>query len=796
MATPAWHNLGILEIYQQLGSHPEGLTDTEVTDRLAQSGRNEITRRKPVSPWRLLLKQFANYFILILLFAAILAFTVSFLPGESGRRLTAYFILGIIVLSVALNFFEEYHAQKELEALERLLMFKTPVLRNGIHQHIDAAEVVPGDILVLTHGQKVPADACLIEAYSLRTDESALTGGSLGVDKSPEPVAPDATLAERTNMVYASTYISHGTGLAVAVSTGMATEVGQISSSLEQMAERPTPFQVEVKKMARQMTVIVAALAVVVAGILLFVLHEPPVDVALNTLSLAIATIPESLPIVLTFALALGARQMARRKAVVRRLSVVESLGSVDTICTDKTGTLTQNPMTLQRLYVGGQMVEISQGIKENHAAVELLQAAILCNEAMVSNGADSEVHGDPVDTALIKATQLAGLDPYNQNAHADFFDPEWMFGIEGGFDVVIGNPPYIGEKGHKEIFRPIAQSELGKRFYQGKMDLFYFFFHLALDFGKPSSSIAFITTNYYPTAMGCKKLRQDFKVRAIIRNLINFNELKIFESALGQHNMISIIRKGNNENAISHTCITRRKGIASSEILQKIIEGNDSESEYHEIAQKDLYDGDECYIRLAGNSKNTDDPTQKTLNKIKDQGVLLATICNVNQGIVTGADKVSKKHLDKYEIGARIGDGIFVLSEKEIEGMEFLNLEKSVLKPWFKNSDIGQYWTKVDASERLIDFNFTSRPDINRFPTIKKHLRKFKKMLEERPTPGTLISAFSKGYWWVLTTSRQQNFNGSKIVAPQRSIKCVIRSKATSESGASRPPNPEHVVH
>ena len=412
MTTTAWHNLDIQEIYQQLSTRPEGLTNTKVADLLAQHGRNEIIRRKAINPWRLLLKQFSNYFIFVLLFAAILAFMVSYLPGESGRRLTAYFILGIIVLSVALSFFEEYRAQKELEALDRLLVFKTTVVRAGISQQIDAAEVVPGDILVLTHGQKIPADARLIKANSLRTDESALTGESVGVDKSPAPVAPDAALAERTCMVYASTYITHGTGHAVAVSTGMATEVGQIAGTLGEMAERPTPFQVEVQKMARQMTVIVASLAAVVAVILLFLLHEPPVDVALNTLSLAIATIPESLPIVLTFALALGARQMARRNAVVRRLSVVESLGSVDTICTDKTGTLTQNMMTVQRLYVGGQMVDLTQAVKENHAALELLRTAILCNEATVGNEADSEVHGDPVDTALVKAALLAGLDP------------------------------------------------------------------------------------------------------------------------------------------------------------------------------------------------------------------------------------------------------------------------------------------------------------------------------------------------------------------------------------------------
>ena len=199
--------------------------------------------------------------------------------------------------------------------------------------------------------------------------------------------------------------------MAVAVSIGMATEVGQIAASLEQMAERPTPFQVEVQKMARQMTVLVAALAAVVAVILLFVMREPLVDVALNTLSLAIATIPESLPIVLTFALALGARQMARRSAVVRRLSVVESLGSVDTICTDKTGTLTQNLMTLKRLYVGGELVEASQDLQKNTTALELLRAGILCNEAIIAEEMESGVQGDPVDTALVKAAGVAGLD-------------------------------------------------------------------------------------------------------------------------------------------------------------------------------------------------------------------------------------------------------------------------------------------------------------------------------------------------------------------------------------------------
>ena len=291
------------------------------------------------------------------------------------------------------------------------------VIRDGVRRQVNTAEVVPGDILVLTQGQKVPADARVIEAHSLRADESALTGESVGVDKSPEPVAPDAPLAERSSMAFASTFITYGTGLAVAVRTGMATEVGQIAATLQQMAERPTPFQVEVQKMARQMTVIVGSLAVVVALILLFVLREPPVDVALNTLSLAVATIPESLPIVLTFALALGARQMAARHAVVRRLSVVESFGSVDTICTDKTGTLTQNTMSVQRLFVDGQIVAVPHGQVHDESLTEMLRAGALCNEATVEDGQELKIIGDPVDTALLRAAQLAGLDIERERA-------------------------------------------------------------------------------------------------------------------------------------------------------------------------------------------------------------------------------------------------------------------------------------------------------------------------------------------------------------------------------------------
>jgi len=414
MATDSLHSLSVDEVLRRLGTRREGLTEEEAAERLRRYGRNEIQRRKPVSPIRLILQQFTDFFIIVLLFAAALAFAVSFVPGEADRRLTAYFILGIIGISVGLNFFEEYKAQKGLEALDKLLVFKAFVIRNGARREVDASEVVPGDILELAHGQKIPADARLIESRSLRADESALTGESVGVDKSVQPVAEDAPLAERTSMVFGSTYITQGNGTAVAVRTGMATEVGLIAATLQGMAERPTPFQVEVKKMASQMTFLVGTLALIVAFVLFFVQHQPLVDVALNTLSLAVATIPESLPIVLTFALALGAHEMAVRKAVVRRLAVVESLGSVDTICTDKTGTLTQNMMKVQRLFIDGQTSPLPDGRAVEGTLLELLRAGILCNDAVVEDPETFRLAGDPVDTAMLRVAKLAGMDIEN----------------------------------------------------------------------------------------------------------------------------------------------------------------------------------------------------------------------------------------------------------------------------------------------------------------------------------------------------------------------------------------------
>jgi len=305
------------------------------------------------------------------------------------------------------------------------------------------------------------------------------------------------------------------------------------------------------------------------------------------------------------------------------------------------------------------------------------------------------------------QTSKLSQWNPFS-NEPCEWFDPDWMFGVRDGFDVVIANPPYIGEKSHKEMFREIKQGTLGK-YYQGKMDLFYFFFHLALDIGKQNSQIAFITTNYYSTAYGAKKLRQEFKENTIISILINFNELKIFESALGQHNMITILKKAQDKDFVAKTCVTKQTGNAASTILENIVSWQDDKTDYFEVAQKDIYEGDECYIRHAGNSLISGDPVQLILEKIKKQGNPLGNMAFINQGVVSGCDYVSRKNINKLKkkLNIELNDGIYVFdlnNPRDVNIIKtFTDVENKLLRPFFKNSDIKRYWCKSKPSKLLL---------------------------------------------------------------------------------------------
>jgi len=331
------------------------------------------------------------------------------------------------------------------------------------------------------------------------------------------------------------------------------------------------------------------------------------------------------------------------------------------------------------------------------------------------------------------------------------------------GFDVVIANPPYLGEKGHMEVFREIKKGFLNK-FYQGKMDIFYFFFHISLNISRVDGHIAFITTNYYPTASGGNKLRSDFKERSIVRKMINFNELRIFPSAKGQHNMITFLTKGKLDSVFAETCITSRKGNANSLILKNILNWNDNDTKYHKISQNDLYEGVQNYIRLQGSSKSyTVNSLHSILNKVENQEKVLDDYCDIKQGIVSGADKLTENHLKKYDISADKGEGIFVLNRNEVKNLHLNDTEKKYLKKFYKNSQILKY--KIIPNNDVFVLYITKNTPIQNLPNIFSHLIRFKPILENKRECKN-----GKLPWYSLHWPRDQNIlEKIKIVNPRR---------------------------
>lgn len=387
-------------------------------------------------------------------------------------------------------------------------------------------------------------------------------------------------------------------------------------------------------------------------------------------------------------------------------------------------------------------------------------------------------------------ADQIANWNPYDQNTHALFFDKYWMFGIEDGFGVVIGNPPYIGQKGNNEIFKPVKASPLGREFHQRRMDYFYFFFHQALNLSIKRGIINFITTNYYITATYADLLRKDFKDRASIRQLINFNELKIFESAAGQHNLITLLTKDKDNHPVK-VISTQKTGFANSIILQNILSGFDEDTSYFEMPDQEIYEGALNYIRLQNETSNGSG-IDAILEIVKNSGEPLSNICYLTTGVQSGAEKLTQGHIKKYDIVGKLGKGIFILSKEEIQRLELSEIEKSYLKPYFKNSDIQKWITNEHSIESLI--YYTSKTLTKIGSTLLCHFENFKPILINRNTrSGTpeitssvydkfvkgnyeisyvmIASAFKRGAYYCISYARDEAyFVSPKIVAPQRS--------------------------
>jgi P-type Ca2+ transporter type 2C len=425
-----WHRLQAAEVLQELGSSAEkGLTADEAARRLREYGANELKRAHRVSAWEVFAAQFKNLLIVILLIAVLLS---AFL----GHVIEAIAIGVIVLFAALLGFYQEYRAERALEALQQMAAPTAAVLRDGQELNIAARDVVPGDIVYLRAGDKIPADGRLIEAVNLQDDEAALTGESVPVEKQTAALTEgEPAVADRTNMVYAGTIVTYGRGRAVIVATGMATEFGRIAESLQSVVQSKTPLQQSLERVAKILARVALAIVVVIVGLGLL-RGQALLDMIIFGIALAVAVVPEALPAVVTISLALGVQRMARRNALVRRLPAVETLGSVSVICSDKTGTLTKDEMTVRRIFVAGKHLEVSgagyapegsfthdgQEVEATGPLAVLLRAAVLASDARLvrierdepEDDAGGSFHwrikGDPTEGALVVAAAKAGL--------------------------------------------------------------------------------------------------------------------------------------------------------------------------------------------------------------------------------------------------------------------------------------------------------------------------------------------------------------------------------------------------
>ena len=423
-APPAevWHSQTIEAIAQKLSTHLEqGLTAEEAARRLAAHGPNELQAARRISPWEILIEQFKNVLIIILLIATV----ISAFVGESPVEAIAIAI--IVLFAVVLGFVQEYRAERAIEALRQLAAPTATVIRNDEELEIAARELVPGDVTLLRAGDKVPADVRLVESFNLQIEESALTGESVPVEKHAAPLPnDDLGVADRKNMAYAGTAATYGRGRAVVVATGMQTEFGKIAQMLQAVETGKTPLQENLDKVGAQLARGAFVVVAIIVALGLF-RGQPFTEMFIFGVALAVAVVPEALPAVVTISLALGVQRMVKRHALVRRLPAVETLGSTTVICSDKTGTLTKDEMTVRRIFVAGQMLEVSGAGYEPHgqfsrngtpvephgSLTTLLRAAVLASDAhIVREESDNRWHvkGDPTEGALVVAAAKAGL--------------------------------------------------------------------------------------------------------------------------------------------------------------------------------------------------------------------------------------------------------------------------------------------------------------------------------------------------------------------------------------------------
>jgi len=415
-----YHDKTIEQTLKELNSSSRGLAEQEAKNRLSRYGLNELKKTKRISIARLILQQFIDPLVLILIGAVIISFII-----DSSRDAIA--ILAIVIVNAIIGFSQEYKAEREIELLKKLSSQKTIVIRNNKKLEIDTKNLVPGDIIVIEAGDKIPADARLLEVNNLKIDESSLTGESTTVEKIISVVNKDAQVADQKNMVFSGTIAKEGTAKAVVTSTGMQTEIGKIAHLVQETKVAETPLQKNIKKLGKFLAIIILSLAFIIF-IVGIIIKLPVYDIFLTSLSLAISAIPEGLPVIMTLALALSVQVMYRKKALIRKLKAVETLGSITAIASDKTGTLTKNEMTVTELFVNNKIIQVTgRGYETkgnflyNNKHVSPEEFKTLLEIGSSCNNAELPKVGDPTELALLVSAAKAKMQPRNRIAEMPF---------------------------------------------------------------------------------------------------------------------------------------------------------------------------------------------------------------------------------------------------------------------------------------------------------------------------------------------------------------------------------------
>lgn len=392
------------ELYYEFSSSATGLTSAQVNENIEKYGRNVIAQGKKKSAVQIFLSQFADFLVIILIIAALIS-------AITGDMESFFVIIAVITMNAILGTVQTLKAEKSLDNLKKLNSPSAKVLRGGEKMIVPSEEVAVGDIVLIEAGDCVPADGRLIECASVQTNESALTGESLNVDKTADVLTDDLQLADRKNMVYSGSFVTYGRGSFIVTAVGMDTEVGKIASLIQNAGERKTPLQITLDNFGKKLSIGILIICALVFGLSMWradvINFDSVMDSLMFAIALAVAAIPEALSSIVTIVLSFGTQKMSRENAIMRKLQAVEGLGSVSVICSDKTGTLTQNKMTVRRVVCDGHIITADDANMENIGEKQLVIASVLCNDSSCRDGVDI---GDPTETALIHFAHKAGL--------------------------------------------------------------------------------------------------------------------------------------------------------------------------------------------------------------------------------------------------------------------------------------------------------------------------------------------------------------------------------------------------